>query len=147
MQFASRLPMRNWNLWLGIHRQSAHASRLPMRNWNHHGMMNVFHSHIASRLPMRNWNLVSPNQGSHRILFASRLPMRNWNLSKVKSLKVSCSFQTTYEELKPQESRRYMGTDSASRLPMRNWNSEPHYRAYSLSDSGFQTTYEELKLE
>ncbi len=55
--------------------------------------------HPASRLPMRNWNF---EIGGANKRLASRLPMRNWNFKWLGTGFV-LRFQTTYEELKPDQ--------------------------------------------
>jgi len=159
--------MRNWNLQDRqiCHRptfgfQTTYEELKPLsRNYR-------VSSGTASRLPMRNWNLSLYCFFPSSTIPASRLPMRNWNHRNTFRQVPSCSFQTTYEELKQRESHteyeRWLGFQTtyeelkhlprpdninifrASRLPMRNWN-----MVLGTGDCqhlfGFQTTYEELK--
>jgi len=56
LRIASRLPMRNWNLFHHRLIPVRRASRLPMRNWNWINRSFRYQRRCASRLPMRNWN-------------------------------------------------------------------------------------------
>jgi len=120
----SRLPMRNWNIFLPEKRENyPTVSRLPMRNWNCEGNGLNVHCNFSfqttyeelklkceflrlsirekvSRLPMRNWNNFYSKQGRNS-WNVSRLPMRNWNGIAMKPLRMMAQ---------------------VSRLPMRNWN-------------------------
>jgi len=58
--------------------------------------------------------------------------------------RLSRCFQTTYEELKRNQSRHYCLFSNASRLPMRNWN-YVNTSPIEYALPSFQTTYEELK--
>jgi len=65
--------------------------------------------------------------------------MRNWNYTLRVAWDHDWRFQTTYEELKPEDQRANMGRSiSASRLPMRNWNfcctRFPSFRLQALPD-------------
>jgi len=145
-KFASRLPMRNWNLT----RQCTNiywacmASRLPMRNWNRHRPYRHMSGNQASRLPMRNWNFYhSSRSRKQRSLpdylwgietrsvngwfvssFCFQTTYEELKLSRTSSrISTMTGFQTTYEELKLMQSG-WLSWKSllASRLPMRNWN-------------------------
>jgi len=164
-QGASRLPMRNWNS--DLVKKTGLLKRLPDYLWGIETLeFNIDDPlFVASRLPMRNWNSNLNGNNFHRFS-ASRLPMRNWNRSLTrKEISFTC-FQTTYEELKRPYVVHQPSEDGASRLPMRNWNFgsgrcrfrlgcslpdylwgiETHnYRNIDNHQSGFQTTYEELK--
>ena len=101
--------------------------------------------YYASRLPMRNWNsAVAPLPMT---VSASRLPMRNWNQLMAGKARNRDRFQTTYEELKPNNHSFSWHHALASRLPMRNWNINRALISPLYPASSFQTTYEELKLD
>jgi len=163
---ASRLPMRNWNLYVPEGPESKdNASRLPMRNWNVFVLVSIallgcfqttyeelklswsynLYKGYASRLPMRNWN-DSPRRS---ILVLVQLPDYLWGIETVYRVlphgRQHGRFQTTYEELK-------QGTTYPIReytwLPDYLWGIETELvLKHPLPDPyGFQTTYEELKL-
>ena len=104
------------------------ASRLPMRNWNIYELTHYL-SNIL--LPDYLWGIETSSHANRRRFDngASRLPMRNWNLGQGCRYRPGLRFQTTYEELKPGTNCLVIRSDGASRLPMRNWNSiyEKHF--------------------
>jgi len=143
------------------------AFRLPMRNWNSKRQRFFEIYERAFRLPMRNWNFATGRFQQHRRGRAFRLPMRNWNsgiegspfqfvsLSDYLwgietthlgcSWKLFCSFQTTYEELKPDTGST---DDTVSLLSDYLWGIETSFKSHSHQlqrKERFQTTYEELK--
>ena len=126
--FASRLPMRNWNVTSSEFIITLFASRLPMRNWN----KNVSQSFVSPEwmLPDYLWGIETGRYRHYSLGFH--------NVD---------SFQTTYEELKlPPPS---VNSHILPQLPDYLWGIETgRYRHYSLgfhNVDSFQTTYEELK--
>ena len=141
--FASRLPMRNWNLevkmkkllvivllpdylWGIETRESLRSDRgswLPDYLWGIETFffLSVEESVNASRLPMRNWNRNSGSVGNSSAL----LPDYLWGIEtedlSANQNRTKGGFQTTYEELK-----LLLTSDLGPELR-------------------FQTTYEELK--
>jgi len=129
------------------------ASRLPMRNWNLAIRKRLCKDWPASRLPMRNWNLKKTSVGCGRkTRFQTTYEeLKLYNRVREKHSENGNSFQTTYEELKPdthlvvqalteesfqttyEELKRWwclfnqLIPSRASRLPMRNWNSSVRF--------------------
>jgi len=99
--FASRLPMRNWNLAqvtdFGL------GSELPDYLWGIETSRTRFLWIRKQELPDYLWGIETAPCCSSPFVFnsASRLPMRNWNQI------LRCEYHLVCE---------------ASRLPMRNWN-------------------------
>jgi len=143
---ASRLPMRNWNRSLCIFRSRSYfwlpdylwgietkkrkpiwafALMLPDYLWGIETTIYPLHQKPRVSLPDYLWgietSLIFPSS-NNLLNLASRLPMRNWNSS----------------------SSPLLLANTASRLPMRNWNRQSVTGWTQVS--GFQTTYEELKL-
>jgi len=100
LDYASRLPMRNWNqgptVWWFV------QTGLPDYLWGIETlfMRNIFQ--MKTLLPDYLWGI------------ETQIPA-TWYIPE-------SGFQTTYEELKPVMSYCLTGESPASRLPMRNWN-------------------------
>ena len=142
------------------------ASRLPMRNWNtpllrERGFSYSFQT-TYEELKLAHLEILCFFWKCFQTTYEE---LKQWNRKWSDFTKMG--FQTTYEELKLwRPTLRSRATFIASRLPMRNWNSEiwnyansriklPDYlwgietrlsAALGIAVSGFQTTYEELKL-
>jgi len=145
LSWASRLPMRNWNLWK-LNRQSSGKWGFQTTYEELKLEVTLGKRDILEGLPDYLWGIETVNIVSEKNT-------------------VIC-FQTTYEELKPTDFKAKVGDWMASRLPMRNWNCSTRsrqIRPLSLPDylwgietlsfyeavvwiPCFQTTYEELKL-
>ena len=163
---ASRLPMRNWNSWIGSLGgvSISSASRLPMRNWNTNfnspftinqrlpdylwGIETSTHinpSFYAIGLPDYLWGIETPERedrcGSRR-----RLPDYLWGIETYHHIRHLQGQNMLPDYLWGIETIGGVAADEwylASRLPMRNWNSTDTY--IKARFWGFQTTYEELK--
>jgi len=120
---ASRLPMRNWNVFLLCLSSSARlrfqTTYEELKRWRRGSSR----SDWASRLPMRNWNFQHTDAP---IFWVFWLPDYLWGIETLvyePRKYTRRRFQTTYEELKRYPSFEAAIERTASRLPMRNWNS------------------------
>jgi len=145
--FASRLPMRNWNVTSSEFIITLFASRLPMRNWN----KNVSQSFVSPEwmLPDYLWGIETGRYRHYSLGFHNvdsfqttyeelKLKPQEWGTIREEGFQTTYeelkplyvrqierwinSFQTTYEELKLASENSSFFSYSASRLPMRNWN-------------------------
>ena len=113
---------------------------------------------------MRNWNLTRSSAYTDTSCFQTTYEELKQYSTIIDDILMS-GFQTTYEELKPRlyqpiqdlvllpdylwgietsSDKADIHSSRASRLPMRNWNW--CWLEANVLESGFQTTYEELKL-
>ncbi len=144
---ASRLPMRNWNvefLVFLLSRQFGFQTTYEeLKPGN-----TVRYCRMFWRLPDYLWGIETQTLRSITPVYAcaSRLPMRNWNQSFQQRRPTQSRFQTTYEELKPGNTFRYCRM--FWRLPDYLWGIETCAARIAVGNlrTGFQTTYEELKL-
>ncbi len=139
--------MRNWNCsWAMDQAEIITVLSLPMRNWNAtnaNPVQKVFVVLVLS-LPMRNWNPVNASHRWHMNSVLS-LPMRNWNMCKFDCIWLGeVMFWAYLWGIETQLNRQ--PTPEMLSLPMRNWNLPEKYKKTPRLLSGFEPTYEELKL-
>ena len=139
--------MRNWNWsWTGNRRRGIQVFRLPMRNWNSRMILGEINLSHCFQTTYEELKLLFPSflLTGEDIVF--RLPMRNWNIGCVRTPNPSEMFS---DYLWGIETLKHDGSLSSDGLFSDYlWGIETFLCCdISVIISGFQTTYEELKLD